>query len=137
MPALIFIDDRLNLSLVGGRDLVVEFAVTREPDAVLVKAEHVALRLDRPVQDLADGKIDVDVEIDERRGHDRVGRERGAVKGGADHQHALFLGGFERADDAFVAGRGHHVGALLDQRQRDLLAFGDVGERADIGGQAP
>src|SRR5579883_500242 len=76
------VHDLLDLRLVLGGDLAVEFTVGREPDAILVQAQKVVLGLKRAVDDLADGHFEIDVEIDECRGDDGVGRERRRIEGG-------------------------------------------------------
>src|SRR5579883_97612 len=129
------VHDLLDLRLVLGGDFAVEFAIGRETDAVLVEAQQVVLGLERAVDDLADGHLEVDVEIDEGCRDDGVRRERCRIEGGGDHQHLLLLGGFERADHAFIAGGGDDIGALLDEADGDLLALGDIGEGPDIGRQ--
>src|SRR5262245_17923267 len=76
---------RLHLGLVLRRNRTVELAVARKADAILIEAQQVVLGFDAAIKNLGDRHLQVDVEIDECRGHNCVRSEGRTVERRSDH----------------------------------------------------
>jgi hypothetical protein len=120
---------RRDLGLQIRRDLRVERAVLRHLVALALheRVRAVVLGLELAGLHVGQGGIDRRLHVPQRGDHDGVGILRLGVDHVADRELAALLGGVRHAE----ALRVHHVGTLLDHRERGFLGLRRVEPRAD------